>query len=228
MIRQSRKGYRFNLDSLLLVDQVARTAPSRIVDLGAGSGVISLALAHRLPEATITSIERQPTLLGHLAHNVAGHPRVRILAGDARDLQPDHQADVVVMNPPYYRPNSGRIPPGTEKADARHQRYGDVAELLDAAFRWLTPGGSTHLTYPNARHDEVLAALRASEFGQVTTRAIIGRASEPAKVLLVTARRGPYNISVLPPLIVHADSATYTQEASNALAGGVAPRLRRR
>lgn len=228
MIRQSRRGYRFNVDSLLLADQVARSAPSTLVDLGSGTGVIALALAHRLPDAIITAIERQSSLLKHLIHNVAGHPRIRIIAADARTISPDAQVDVVVMNPPYYRPNSGRIPPNNQKADARHQRHGGISELLDAAIGWLHPGGSAQLSYPFDRKDEVLRALEQSEFGAVSLRAVESRAGVEPKVVLVTARRGPYKVTTVPPLVVYADSATYTQEASNALAGGVADCLRRR
>ncbi|MFT6395999.1 MAG: tRNA1Val (adenine37-N6)-methyltransferase [Bradymonadia bacterium] len=228
MIRQSRRGYRFNTDSLLLADQVARSRPSSVVDLGAGSGVISLALAHRLPDVAITAIERQPRLLEHLRHNVADHPRVRVITGDARVVEPDRKVEVVVMNPPYYRPNSGRIPPNKEKADARHQRHGGVAELLEAAFRWVAPDGSVHLTYPTARRGEPIAALRESEFGCVFERPIISAVSNRSKVVLFTARRGPYNVTILPPLLVYADSSTYTQEASSAFAGSITAGLRRR
>ena len=61
-IRQSRRGYRFNLDSLILAHFVTATPRSVNLDIGCGNGVIALVLARRFPESRWHGLEFQPAL----------------------------------------------------------------------------------------------------------------------------------------------------------------------
>ena len=56
---QPRQGYRVNADSLLLADFVGEPPYGRVADLGAGVGVIGLALALRDPSCSVTLAELQ-------------------------------------------------------------------------------------------------------------------------------------------------------------------------
>ena len=69
-ILQSRAGYRFSLDALL-VSRFAVVRPNEhAVDLGAGNGVVSLILAGFHPRVTITAVEFQAALAERAARNV--------------------------------------------------------------------------------------------------------------------------------------------------------------
>jgi len=61
-ILQKERGYRFSVDALLLADFATLQRGNRLVDLGAGSGIISLILALRFPETSITEVEIQEDL----------------------------------------------------------------------------------------------------------------------------------------------------------------------
>jgi SAM-dependent methyltransferase len=69
---------------------------ARIVDLGAGSGTGTLALARQLPEAEIIAVDVDPEMLAHLRHRAGGNSHIRTveadLDGDWPDLGP---ADLV-------------------------------------------------------------------------------------------------------------------------------------
>src|SRR5262247_3268336 len=54
---QSRAGYRFSLDALLLAYYVALKRQDRAIDLGTGNGVIPLTLALLHPKIVIEGIE---------------------------------------------------------------------------------------------------------------------------------------------------------------------------
>ena len=76
-LEQPREGYRFNIDPVILADFAAARAvsPERIVDLGAGVGIVGLLLALRFPAARVLLVELQLER-GDDAHgDLAGHAR---------------------------------------------------------------------------------------------------------------------------------------------------------
>ncbi len=91
-----------------LAGRDCKTAPLRIVDVGAGSGSIALALAHEFPRAEIFATDISPAALGVAAHNATKlglSERVRFLETDLLNyfLKPEFTEtfDFVVSNPPY-------------------------------------------------------------------------------------------------------------------------------
>jgi len=80
-----------------------RQAPLRLLDFGAGSGCILLALLSELPRSQGVGVDASPAALavaGHNAHALGLDHRVRFVSGDwGRDI--DGLFDVIVSNPPY-------------------------------------------------------------------------------------------------------------------------------
>ena len=92
---------------------VARRVPRgsgalQLLDIGTGSGCVSIALAHLLPEAQIVATDISPAALALADENARRHQvgrRIRFLKADL--FHPDRQrtaagwADIAVSNPPY-------------------------------------------------------------------------------------------------------------------------------
>ena len=110
-------GLTFNVDSHVLIPRpetaglvqfVAEERPSRILDMGTGSGCIAIALAHRLPTAEVYACDLSDEAL-HAAANNAADNQVHItftpcnlLDADAASTLPKG-CDCLVSNPPYIR-----------------------------------------------------------------------------------------------------------------------------
>ncbi len=88
-----------------LVKQHAVVPPSRILDLGTGSGAIALALATTYPAAAVTAVDKSEAALDLTRENAAAlglSARLRVLASDwDAALPPTEQFDLIVSNPPY-------------------------------------------------------------------------------------------------------------------------------
>src|SRR5512147_528547 len=161
-ILQKKKGYRYTIDSVLLAHFVEPKKGERILELGAGSGVISLLLAFRNPGVRVTGLELQAELADMAKRSISMNGlegRVDIIPGDVRsapDLLGARSQDVVVFNPPYRKMGSGKLNPGKEKALARHELAGSIADFLRAASYALEPGGRVCLIYPCSRMVEAI------------------------------------------------------------------------
>ena len=153
-ILQKARGYRFSVDALLLAHFVRLNPQDRVLELGTGSGIISLLLASRSPMAAITGIEVQAELAAMARRSVALNglgEKIVIREGDVRDIErlfPAHSFDVVVSNPPYRKAASGRINPVPEKALARHELMGTVKDFLQAAGYVLRLAGGGVFFFP--------------------------------------------------------------------------------
>jgi release factor glutamine methyltransferase len=125
-------------------------APTRIVDVGTGSGCIAVALAHERPRARVIGIDRSAAARGVAAANVARHgltARVHLVQCDLLTAIVG-PVDMIVSNPPYVDPADA---PGLQPEVAAHEPPGALFapdsglailhRLCDTAGAVLAPGG---------------------------------------------------------------------------------------
>lgn len=213
-VLQRRGGYRFNLDAVLLAAFAAAESKEegRVLELGAGSGVVSFLLARQFGRGPIDALELQPAVHARLARGVALNAlegQVRPLLGDlreARTLLPAGAYTLVISNPPFRPRGAGVRSPDEERALSKQELACDAPAVVAAARHALAPGGGVSLVYPAARLAEVLGWLMAARLFPRALRLIHARAGSPATRFLMHALRDrDRGLRVLPPLIVHGE-----------------------
>jgi release factor glutamine methyltransferase len=165
----------------LLVEKVLASAASfqapRIVDVGAGSGAIAVALAHHLPCAAITAIDLSPAALTIARQNAALNAvssRIRFLKGDLLAPVAHEQFEIVVSNPPYV-PTTDRPTLSVEVRDhepalalfAGPDGLDIYRRLIPQAFAALVPGGFLALEIGFAQSPAIADLLASSGFHQI-------------------------------------------------------------
>jgi release factor glutamine methyltransferase len=156
------------------VDALAHRSAPVVVDLGSGSGALALSIAHEVPEARVTAVERDAGAIEWTRHNAAvraaaGDSHVEVLAGDMTDprLLPelDGSVDLVVSNPPYV-PVGARVPREVADHDPPLALWGGpdgldvVRGLLVTAARLLRPGGLLGIEHADAQGESLPALVR--------------------------------------------------------------------
>jgi tRNA1Val (adenine37-N6)-methyltransferase len=204
-IIQSQRGYRFSVDALLLAEFLSIRDEDLVIDLGAGSGIISLFLATKRKVGFIVGIELQKELVSQAQRNVALNElerKIAIIQGDLRHLPLARGfADVVVCNPPYRQQRSGRISPDESKAIARHEIAASLDAILAAAKALLKPGGRLTLIYPANRLTEVFTKMRKQGLEPKRLQIIFPDSASYAKLALIEGRlQGRSGLKILPPI----------------------------
>ena len=107
--------FRPGTDSFLLSSLPKLSAGLRVCDLGCGTGLLGLLLLQRQSELTITGIDIQPAAVA-LAERAAAEnrltDRLTFRCIDLRQVRQHFSTgsfDLVVCNPPYYPPASGKV-----------------------------------------------------------------------------------------------------------------------
>ena len=118
-----------------------------VVDLGAGSGALALAIATESKRSSVIAVENSEAALPWLRENVSFiDEKVRILHADARDALIGVKCDVVIANPPYI-PNKQTLPRDVAEHEPHIALFGGATGLevpklfIEAAARLLKCGG---------------------------------------------------------------------------------------
>lgn len=223
---QSRAGYRFSLDALLLARFAAPRGKEQVIDLGAGNGVVSLILASLHPQVAITAVEIQAALAERAERNVKlNHleKQIQIRRGDVRlveSLGAQASADVAVCNPPYRRRDSGRTSPNDEKKIARHEIHGGLNDFLKAGAFLLRPKGRLALVYLASRAVDLLVSMRALKIEPKRLRMVHSFSHGDASLVLVEGVKGGHGaVQIEPPLIIYRYGKEYSHEAAAIING---------
>ncbi len=218
IIRQNSSGYRFSIDAVLLADYARPKPLDTIVDLGTGSGIIPLILAHRYPETCYIGIEIQKELADLAQRNVqdnAMQERIKIICQDMISINRigSGPVDMVISNPPYRKPGSGRINPDSQRAVARHEIKITLDGVVKTANRLLRTAGRFISIYPAERITDLLVTMRLAGIEPKQLRVIHSRIGEEAKLLLIEGVKGGRpGVKIAPPLFIYKNDDDYTDE----------------
>ncbi|MGC6484449.1 MAG: tRNA1(Val) (adenine(37)-N6)-methyltransferase [Candidatus Puniceispirillales bacterium] len=211
---QADEGFRATTDAVLVAAAVDADC-RHVVELGAGGGAASLALARRCPQMQITAIERDPLMAGLLGRNISENDLSDRLAAIHADIH-DNAAmaglagrhDHVFFNPPYNdEASSLSSTPRRRTAMAGD----DLGGWIRVAAGLLADRGGMTLISRADRLPDILAACGEHHLGETVLRAVHSRPGQPAIRILVSARKGLRGrLVMLPPLILRDDSNTLT------------------
>lgn len=228
-LRQPRRGYRVNVDSLLLAAFAAegRIAPL-VVDLGAGVGAVGLVLVAvgAARSAALVEADADSVMLARqnlTANETRGAAYVCELGRQRLPAELVGRADLVVSNPPFFVPAGGTP---ARHAAARRARSGLLEPFVHAAQSALSgPRGRAAFCYPAATLPELLQAAESAGLVPKRLRFVHARADGVARLALVELRRAkPGGLVVLPPL-VEWNGRARTPELEAVVAGNFGPAL---
>ncbi|HEY4154907.1 MAG TPA: methyltransferase [Puia sp.] len=161
-IQQDRCSMKVCTDSCILGAWTASRLKRslRVLDIGAGTGLLTLMLAQK-NQCRFDAIELDRPTFEQAAENIRDSPwadRIGLFQGDVRNYPFLHSYDFIISNPPFFE--SGLPSPFPEINKARRAESLPPEELISVIRRLLNAGGAFSLLLPFYRtaYVEKLAA----------------------------------------------------------------------
>ena len=176
-------------------------------------------MARRRSDLRIYAVEVQTELADLAVSNVHQNQledRIDVLCTDMKLLTLQLTSgpfDLIVSNPPYHRPGSGRINPDAQRAVARHEIKTSLADVLQTTRRMLRTAGRFVTIFTAKRTTDILTQMRNEQIEPKILRMIHSNRDADARLILIEGLKGGRaGLKIAPPLIVYDEQGEYTAE----------------
>lgn len=125
-----------------------------VLDIGAGTGLLSLMLAQRNSNIYIDAIELDADAAIQVQENISASPwadRVDVMQGDVTTHPFTRQYDMIICNPPFF--NNSLLGDDAQRNSVRHTISLSYDALLAVLQNVLKPAGYAAILLPTAEHD---------------------------------------------------------------------------
>ena len=218
MIIQSKNEFCFSMDAVLIAHFPKFKKNARVIDLGTGTGVIPLLIADEVKEICAVELNSQAADLAR--RNVELNSlteKIFVMEGDYRkhrELFKAESFDVAIANPPYTPIKNGEANKISGIAHARHEFTATLEDVVTAARYVLKFHGAFYMIHLASRLCEIIDALHRHQMEMKRLRIIQPKSGRDANLIMLEAIVGANvgNLKIMPPLIVHNEDGSYTDE----------------
>ena len=162
---QEKNALKVGTDSMLLGSFINSTNRKYGLDLGSGTGVLSLMVAQKNPEIQIDAIELDFEGAKECQDNFQNSSfrhRLNSECGNYFDFQFKRKYDLIFSNPPYYLDS---LPSKVQSTnDAKHSNVESCALLFELIYKTISKDGTFWLIVPFANRETILEIAEQNLF----------------------------------------------------------------
>ncbi|SHI50104.1 tRNA1(Val) (adenine(37)-N6)-methyltransferase [Lutispora thermophila] len=218
-IIQKKDGFRFGVDAVLLSDFAALKRTDNVLEMGTGTGIISILLYAKKNPKSIVAVEIQEDM-AEMASRSVGYNKlenyITVLNMDLKDAPKKLGKGVfnaVVTNPPYMKLGCGIVNPSEKQAISRFEVNCSLEDVLDSAYEVLMPGGKLFMVHRADRLVDIIFYMRMRKIEPKRIRFVHSAIGKKPHLLLIEGMKGGKpELKFMEPLYIYDDKGEYTQE----------------
>ncbi len=158
------------------LEKIPKNKPTKILDLGTGTGAISLAIAKHRPHAHITAIDSNQTTLEVAKENAENLEitNVNFIQSDWFEKFENQQFDMIVSNPPYIEENDAHLKQGDLRFEPQSALVSGkdglnaICHIISKTPQHLTPNGWLLLEHGYNQSQNVAHLFMQKKFSDIT------------------------------------------------------------
>ena len=191
-VRQDRCAMKVTTDACIFGAWIPLPVGAiRALDVGAGTGLLSLMLAQRFPQLQIDAIEIVHDAADQMRQNVAASPfpgRIKVFENDARVFAPEHRYYVLVCNPPFFA--TSLASPHQHRTIARHDKTLTFEELMKTMNRLSKEESTAFVLIPAARIGDWSRCCQEHGWSTVHTCFLQSHSADKKGRAFIVAKKG--------------------------------------
>ena len=219
-IIQNKNGFCFGIDSVLLSDFAKNIKKNaKVIDIGTGTGIISILLSKKTELSKIYGVEIQEEVANMAQRSVQLNnlqDKIEIINSNIKnifDILNQNDFDAIVTNPPYMKVNTGAINEEKKKLISRHEVECTLEDIIKISYKLLKSNGEFYMVHRAERIVDILFYLRQYKLEPKILRFIQPNLNkEPNLILIKAVKNAGYQLNKKKPLIVYDQKGNYTDE----------------
>ena len=215
-IIQNKNLYCFTSDSVVLANYVKTNKTDNVVEIGAGSGVISILVQAKNVLKKITAFEIQPAMAELCQKNLELNNlqnKIDLICDKVQHFEkylPAASVDVVFSNPPYFKQTSFKQ--SETKKISKEEIFLPLKDLVETASKMLRSGGEFYCCYGAERSVEILTECQKQNLAIKEMFYTENGKGEVKLVVFRAVKDGKSGVKVLPNLVTNEDDGTYLEK----------------
>ena len=219
-IVQNKDYFNFSLDSVLLPNFVLLTSKTKkILDMCTGNAPIPLILSTKT-NAKIYGVEIQKEVYDLACETIKINNldnQIQIINDNIKNLKNRFKTetfDIITCNPPYFKKKEDSIINENKiKSIARHEIEMQLEDVMIVSKALLKNEGSLVLVHRTERLIEIIELMKRHNIEPKRIRLIYPKLNNESNLVLIDGRKnGKEGLKILPPLYVHNEDNSYTDE----------------
>ena len=219
-IIQNNDGFKFGIDSVLL-SGFAREIRNgaKVLDIGTGTGVISILLSAKTNLEKIWGIEIQEDVADMARRSVILNNlenKIEIINDNIKNIEKyfeNNFFDAVVTNPPYQKNNTGLKSEYEKNLISRHEIKCTLEDIIQKSFMVLKDKGEFFMVHRPERLVDILYLMRKNKIEPKNIRFVYPNVlKKPNLVLIKGVKNANEFLKIEKPLIIYNEDGSYTDE----------------
>ncbi len=216
LLYQPESGYCYNSDSIFLYDFISSFKPKgRVLDVGAGCGVVGLLVARDNPKVALEAVEKQTAFIHYAKTNARVNKiEYKLHEGDFMDLDNITKYDYIISNPPFY-------PEGATKSEdemlfnARYNVNLPLRDFFKKVSQLLKPYSHFIFCYDASQFGEICAELDRVKLKVVDVQFVHPKIDRGASLVMIHVRNGSKALMKVWEPFISFEDGVFTQKAQD-------------
>ncbi len=219
-IIQNTEGFCFGIDAVLLSDFAKEIKNnSKVLDLGTGTGILSILLSGKTNLNKIYGIEIQKQVAEMAQRSVKLNnleDKIEIINENIKNLAnifEKNSFDAIVTNPPYKKLNTGEKNEKENKLISRHEITASLEDFIKISFDLLKDKGALYMVHRPERLAEIIYKLKQNKLEPKVIKLVHSNInSEPKLILIKAVKNAKEFLKIEKPLFIYDEDGNYTEE----------------
>ena len=219
-IIQDKNGFCFGIDAVLLSDFAKNIKrDSLVLDLGTGTGIISILLCKKTKLKKVIGIEVQEEVYNMACRSSQLNnleDKFEVVNENILNLEniyKNNSFDVIVTNPPYKKQNTGMTNDNQKKLISRHEVLANLEDFIRVSSKLLKDKGEFYMVHRPERLVDIFYLMREYKIEPKEVRLVFSNEKNPPKMVLIKGvRNGGKCLKFRENLYVYNQDGSYTDE----------------